>query len=525
MLFTNLKRYTKYIAFFILLLFLGSVSVGFFTFYRIIEKDRQDVVLLIEGKSIRKSKLSTIYDGYSSHWEKTLFLNEFLLSQVIDEMARSIHLGISSREVGDSRYDKTVLLRAKILQKVSESYRPSKSEIDNVFANLGIKSGEVDFGDNIEENLKRLNGPFYARHWLAQKFDKIDVKTLDSSLDSYLKKEALRLGSFSISNVSFCFQVKAILRGRRVYREDEKTVYKAVYEYLKGRLVLAAEAEKRGLKLSIDNLTPEDRVEKMVEALGQDIKKEISCDDVHVRAYFNSNSSNYIERERLYFDMVTVPIVPSQDDKIDSRKRAEEILKISLANNKLSLVDLTLSAQEFRKRFGVSTVKGKVYSKVLKDGNNLYIAKGEGKSVDLVEVKINISEKTREEAIQRSEETFKNIEDGSITIESLNSDELDFKNLGPIYPNSKNIPAKVLKRAFKTKDLDLFMVEDEEYIYICRKRIHVSGKSSFIEVKESVKKDYLNMKMNEELEKLREKLINSSSEVEIVDESIRSILN
>lgn len=481
--------------------------MGISAFYNVFKDNSSNTALIVCEKKVTKKKVLKLYDGYLDMGEKVFFFNEFIEQIIVEDIAKSLHIGLTFFESSNEKYNKYSLLRSKIIDKVASSYSPPKNEKNYTSKSLMAK-----------------NSFLFADGWLHRKIENYKIVFVDSGLEKYSRKAALKCGDFTIDNVAFYNYFYSLLGGRRINPRNDHLAYKAVVEEYSSLLVLANEASNRGLQLSINLLSPMNRIYKMVEALKADIKKKIRCENFQLREHYNSNRKKYIEKERAYLKILEIPFKASVLDKQNAKKRAEEILTVSLKGNELPYVDFILSPSEFKKRFKISTINKKVHKNLLKEGDSYFIVKRDGEKVKMIDVKPVPSDESKEETLSKFYSISQQIENGNLNFESKVLLGFAIKDLGPIYINDANLEPLLLEKVFDANSGEIFGFVGEKKAYIVKRTKYFAAKSSFDDVKDKVKADYIEIKANEEINRLKEELLTRSN-IEILDDHIKSKVN
>lgn len=466
-------------------------------------------------------------------------LNITATSKEIDEQYRKIEKSIGSRDEfikvlamqgltrkGLKEEIKKEIIIRKTFDKIEENTVVEDAEIEKYYSlnkvNYSNKALE-EVKSEIEDIIKKDKGQEKILQLIETTKKENKISDVSPEYQNYLEKVVINEDGIEITNIDIAKKtLQYLISGEKTKVDAEKKAQ----EYYQKQLKVVKDAMAKGIKLE-ENYPADYEIKKYKELLADKLKEEIVVSDDELSSYFEKNQKKYDTEHTAEAKIAIVKIEPSEEDKKVAKEKAEEILK------DLTVENFAEKAREFSddpngKEGGdlgwftrgmmVSSFEeaafageaGKIYPKVViteygyhliyvEDKND---AEGKVKASHIL-ISAKISEATKEKKLKELESLKEKINSKALTYEELekNRDDIVENNLFIINENgyisrsyyNKNLTDIILKAdLYQT---NIYVEGNEVFLY---KKIKETPykKAQFDEVKELVKEDILNEKVN-----------------------------
>lgn len=340
--------------------------------------------------------------------------------------------------------------QAKVTEEEIKAYY-NENEYNSYFINKPYEEIKSDIKESI---LERKRGEI-LRYFIESEKE-IIIPQKNSSYSKYFSKVVYEKKGFKFTNVDLANK-KLMFRNEDL--SDEDVLDNIVKTGIDKKLLIVQEAKKLNIKI-LNTLSKEDKILAYIDGYQKYLIGSIKVSEDELKEYFEENRDRYFIPQIYDIELMELAVVPSNSDKIEAKKKAQEILKFALAGEDFSNLAKQYSedgsAEDggnlgwFSKGQMVQSFEdeafngkaGKVIPYIVETEFGYHIIKIEDKSTDNFEVNAShilitpkISNETIQETTKKVTELIEKIKTGNTTFEnivknfSITPDRYDFKNI------------------------------------------------------------------------------------------------
>lgn len=379
--------------------------------------------------------------------------------------------------------------QAKVTEEEIKAYY-NENEYNSYFINKPYEEIKSDIKESI---LERKRGEI-LRYFIESEKERI-IPQKKSSYSKYFSKVVYEKKGFKFTNVDLANK-KLMFRNEDL--SDEDVLDNIVKTGIDKKLLIVQEAKKLNIKIS-NNLSKEDKILAYIDGYQKYLIGSIKVSEDELKEHFEENRDRYFIPEIYDIKLMELAVVPSNSDKIEAKKKAQEILKLALAGEDFSNLAKQYSedgsAQDggnlgwFSKGQMVQSFEdeafngkaGKVIPYVIETEYGYHIIKVEDKSTDNFEVNAShilitpkISNITIQETTKKVTELIEKIKTGNTSFEkvvrefSIIPDTYDFKSVRKGEYMQGIGTAPLLEEAISSSKLNelSYVVGDRAFIFI-----------------------------------------------------------
>lgn len=542
----KIRKNSRTIAIVLAFVFLGVPIISVVnslinTYYKSSELKR--VFLLIGDKEIDRNEFNELLrssTGSNEYLKKVMSISYFIDREILLQYSQKFHIYISKKDVADEYNKKIEHARSKMSQRISEKdlvrsfykmspfslrksindellvkkveervydlYSPSNIDVQNLVTKENITKDEAII------KLKKENKDKFFRGWLENKRSEINIKFEDESFNKYLTSKSIVSGDFYITNIEIANMILLYIKYPIILENakgstNEIKAFSMISNSIKRDLLFANEAINRGFYVD-PSFSMKDKISELKKMVEKDEEDRIIISKKDSEKYFKNNRNKYMEKERVYADIIFFKYESSEEDYQKLLKKADDILDKAIKSNELPKKDVkSMDKKSFSRKYGRSYFKdGEVVPSLIKDREDRIIAKAEGDTIKYIELKRDISDDTKNAIKVKAEKVFKLIEDEKMDSKKamdIYSDVNFKKEQGPINRGS-DINNKVGDAIFNKK----FGIEyKKDGIYIFKRTKYMPKKNpSFKDVSSRVDSDVKRSMKTNQIDKLLNKI-------------------
>lgn len=502
----KIRKNSRTIAIVLAFMFLG---VPIFSVFRSLvnnlykSSELESAFLVIGDKHFKRKELNRLLNsnsGSDQYLQRVVSISYFVDREILLQYSKKMHLYVSKKDIDEEYRKKIDHARSKISQRISEKdlirsfykmspfalknsindellvkkveeriydlYSPSNIDIQNVITKDNVTR------DKAIDKLKKDNKEKFFRGWLEKKRSEINITFEDKNFEKYLFDKAIVSGDFYISNIEFAnmmllyIKYPIILENAKGSNNNIKA-FSIISDSMKRDLLLANEAVNRGFYAD-PSFSMKDRISELKKLVEKNEEDNIKISKRDSEKYFKANRSKYMEKERVYADIIFFKYESSQEDYENLLKKSDELLDQAIKSNDLPKGNIkSMDKKSFSRKYGRSYFKeGEVVPSIIKDRETRIIAKAEGDNIKYIELNKDISDNTKNKINANAEKVYKSIEDGKMDSKKamdIYSDVNFKKEQGPINRGS-DINNKVGDSIFN-KELGIEYKKDGIYIF------------------------------------------------------------
>lgn len=431
----------------------------------------------------------------------------------------------------------SLIIRATV-EYFESSVVPTQLEIEKYYdENKNTKFVATDLKNSEQEIIKEIKNYQGKKNYelaLEEARRNMVITDVQEEYKADIPKIEFQKDGFTVSNSDYS---RKVLNALFQTRGDKENAPKLATEQFNSEIKLAKIAISRDIKVD-DRLPLESKLSSYREQLFESIKKDVKITEKDITDLFKKTKENYNIEESISANIAVMNILPSEKDKIETTKKAEELLKRLTKENfaeeakkysddggsaskggELGWFGKEIMIPVFEKAAFTGEV-GKIYPQVVTSefGDHLIyindrrtLAGKEEVNVSHILLKPKVSEKTKDMAEKNAKEILKKLNSKELTFANLAEKEKsislsrEFTNITKNgYIQGLGYEEKLVKDLFNN-ELDKIKIEEiGDKIFITEKlsvQNFVEAKLSNPIIHEKVKKEYLNKETYKQMEK------------------------
>lgn len=561
----SIRKFRKQMKPFIIILtvvFILSLAYGGYESYRTsrINKKAQEAMLLnkdyIQKIDIERAK-QEISRTYAERVDKDIVdiiaFNDVIDKKLTLDLAKSLKVKVPSSEVnaqyeelessmGDKEQFRRMLqvqgltkdsLKNKIeenllMQKTKEEFakniNPTDEEINTYMSLYSIPSDKKEDAISL---YKMEKGEEAFKLALTKARKEMQVKDLAAEYENLVEKVAYEEDGFKITNLDLAKTMATIMINQKATKEQAEELAKNI---ITKQIKVAKLAKDKGVQVN-EELDLMSQLQEYAVGLSEKVREEIKPTDAELESFFNANKSRYNVSETADAKLVFLTIKSTKEDDEVAKEKAEKLLAEltpenftekgkSLGNNQdiiyqdLGTFGTKAMVKEFEEALN-NVPSNTIVNKVIKTkfGYHVaYVKKNDNNqqwSVEHILIVPYPSEKTVTEKLEKLNKLKVDIEAGTLALnDKIDEDAIqsfDAKGITPdgAIPDFVYSP-EIAKAVYETPLNKVGIINpNKSTIVIFQKTKEVKAQeANFINLKEDVKKDYINKKVVEYMSKL-----------------------
>lgn len=561
----SIRKFRKQMKPFIIILtvvFILSLAYGGYESYRTsrINKKAQEAMLLnkdyIQKIDIERAK-QEVARTYAERVDKDIVdiiaFNDVIDKKLTLDLAKSLKVKVPSSEVntqyeelessmGDKEQFRRMLqvqgltkdsLKNKIeenllMQKTKEEFakniNPTDEEINTYMSLYSIPSDKKEDAISL---YKMEKGEEAFKLALTKARKEMQVKDLAAEYENLVEKVAYEEDGFKITNLDLAKTMATIMINQKATKEQAEELAKNI---ITKQIKVAKLAKDKGVQVN-EELDLMSQLQEYAVGLSEKVREEIKPTDAELESFFNANKSRYNVSETADAKLVFLTIKSTKEDDEVAKEKAEKLLTEltpenftekgkSLGNNQdIIYQDLgTFGTKAMVKEFEEAlkdVPSNTIVNKVIKTKfgyHVVYVKKNDNNrqwSVEHILIVPYPSEKTVTEKLEKLNKLKADIEAGTLVLnDKIDEDVIqsfDAKGITPdgIIPDFVYSP-EIAKAVYETPLNKVGIINpNKSTIVIFQKTKEVKAQeANFTNLKEDVKKDYINKKVAEYMSKL-----------------------
>ena len=561
----SIRKFRKQMKPFIIILtvvFILSLAYGGYESYRTsrINKKAQEAMLLnkdyIQKIDIERAK-QEVARTYAERVDKDIVdiiaFNDVIDKKLTLDLAKSLKVKVPSSEVntqyeelessmGDKEQFRRMLqvqgltkdsLKNKIeenllMQKTKEEFAKNINPTDEeINAYMSLYSIPSDKKEDAISLYKMEKGEEAFKLALTKARKEMQVKDLASEYENLVEKVAYEEDGFKITNLDLAKTMATIMINQKATKEQAEELAKNM---ITKQIKVAKLAKDKGVQVN-EELDLMSQLQEYAIGLSEKVREEIKPTDTELESFFNANKSRYNVSETADAKLVFLTIKSTKEDDEVAKEKAEKLLTEltpenftekgkSLGNNQdIIYQDLgTFGTKAMVKEFEEAlkdVPSNTIVNKVIKTkfGYHVaYVKKNDNNqqwSVEHILIVPYPSEKTVTEKLEKLNKLKVDIEAGTLALnDKIDEDAIqsfDAKGITPdgAIPDFVYSP-EIAKAVYETPLNKVGIINpNKSTIVIFQKTKEVKAQeANFTNLKEDVKKDYINKKVAEYMSKL-----------------------
>ena len=561
----SIRKFRKQMKPFIIVLtvvFILSLAYGGYESYRTskINKKAQEAMLLnkdyIQKIDIERAK-QEVARAYAEKVDKDIVdiiaFNDVIDKKLTLDLAKSLKVKVPSSEVnaqyeelessmGDKEQFRRMLqvqgltkdsLKNKIeenllMQKTREEFakniNPTDEEINAYMSLYSIPSDKKEDGISL---YKMEKGEEEFKLALTKARKEMQIKDLATEYENLVEKVAYEEDGFKITNLDFAKTIATIMLNQKATKEQAEELAKKM---ITKQIRVAKLAKEKGVKVN-EELDLMSQLHEYTVGLSEKVREEIKPSEKELEKFFEANKSRYNVSRTADAKLIFISIKSGKEDDGIAKERAEKLLAElnpqnfsekgkSLGNNQdVIYQDLgTFGTQAMVKEFEEAlkdVPSNTIVNKVIKTkfGYHVaYVKKNDNNkqwSVEHILIVPYPSEKTVTEKLEKLNKLKSDIEAGTLALnDKIDEDVIqsfDAKGITPdgVIPDFVYSP-EIAKAVFETPLNKVGIINpNKSTIIVFQKTKEVEAReANFTNLKEEVKKDYINKKVTEYMARL-----------------------
>ena len=561
----SIRKFRKQMKPFIIILtvvFILSLAYGGYESYRTsrANKKAQEAMLLnkdyIQKIDIERAK-QEISRTYAERVDKDIVdiiaFNDVIDKKLTLDLAKSLKVKVPSSEVnaqyeelessmGDKEQFRRMLqvqgltkdsLKNKIeenllMQKTKEEFakniNPTDEEINTYMSLYSIPSDKKEDAISL---YKMEKGEEAFKLALTKARKEMQVKDLAAEYENLVEKVAYEEDGFKITNLDLAKTMATIMINQKATKEQAEELAKNI---ITKQIKVAKLAKDKGVQVN-EELDLMSQLQEYAVGLSEKVREEIKPTDAELESFFNANKSRYNVSETADAKLVFLTIKSTKEDDEVAKEKAEKLLAEltpenftekgkSLGNNQdiiyqdLGTFGTKAMVKEFEEALN-NVPSNTIVNKVIKTkfGYHVaYVKKNDNNqqwSVEHILIVPYPSEKTVTEKLEKLNKLKADIEAGTLALnDKIDEDAIqsfDAKGITPdgVIPDFVYSP-EIAKAVYETPLNKVGIINpNKSTIVIFQKTKEVKAQeANFTNLKEDVKKDYINKKVAEYMSKL-----------------------
>ena len=561
----SIRKFRKQMKPFIIILtvvFILSLAYGGYESYRTsrINKKAQEAMLLnkdyIQKIDIERAK-QEISRTYAERVDKDIVdiiaFNDVIDKKLTLDLAKSLKVKVPSSEVnaqyeelessmGDKEQFRRMLqvqgltkdsLKNKIeenllMQKTREEFAKNINPTDEeINAYMSLYSIPSDKKEDAISLYKMEKGEEAFKLALTKARKEMQVKDLAAEYENLVEKVAYEEDGFKITNLDLAKTMATIMINQKATKEQAEELAKNI---ITKQIKVAKLAKDKGVQVN-EELDLMSQLQEYAVGLSEKVREEIKPTDAELESFFNANKSRYNVSETADAKLVFLTIKSTKEDDEVAKEKAEKLLAEltpenftekgkSLGNNQdiiyqdLGTFGTKAMVKEFEEALN-NVPSNTIVNKVIKTkfGYHVaYVKKNDNNqqwSVEHILIVPYPSEKTVTEKLEKLNKLKVDIEAGTLALnDKIDEDAIqsfDAKGITPdgAIPDFVYSP-EIAKAVYETPLNKVGIINpNKSTIVIFQKTKEVKAQeANFTNLKEDVKKDYINKKVAEYMSKL-----------------------
>ena len=561
----SIRKFRKQMKPFIIVLtvvFILSLAYGGYESYRTsrANKKAQEAMLLnkdyIQKIDIERAK-QEVSRAYAETVDKDIVdiiaFNDVIDKKLTLDLAKSLKVKVPSSEVnaqyeelessmGDKEQFRRMLqvqgltkdsLKNKIeenllMQKTREEFakniNPTDEEINAYMSLYSIPSDKKEDAINL---YKMQKGEEAFKLALIKARKEMQIKDLAPEYENLVEKVSYEEDGFKVTNLDLAKIMATFMINQKATKEQAEELAKNM---IAKQIKVAKMAKEKGVKVN-EELDLMSQLQEYTVGLSEKVREEIKPTDAELESFFNTNKSRYNIPETADAKLIFITVKSTKEDDAVAKAEAEKLLAEltpenfsekgkTLGNNQdIIYQDLgTFGTKAMVKEFEEAlkdVPSNTVINKVIKTkfGYHLvYVKKNDNNqqwSAEHILIVPYPSDKTVAGKLEKLEKLKADIEAGTLALnDKIDEDVIqsfDAKGITPdgIIPDFVYSP-EIAKAVFETPLNKVGIINpNKATIIVFQKTKEVKAEeANFTNLKEEVKKDYINIQVGEYMSKL-----------------------
>ena len=561
----SIRKFRKQMKPFIIVLtvvFILSLAYGGYESYRTsrANKKAQEAMLLnkdyIQKIDIERAK-QEVSRAYAETVDKDIVdiiaFNDVIDKKLTLDLAKSLKVKVPSSEVnaqyeelessmGDKEQFRRMLqvqgltkdsLKNKIeenllMQKTREEFakniNPTDEEINAYMSLYSIPSDKKEDAINL---YKMQKGEEAFKLALIKARKEMQIKDLAPEYENLVEKVSYEEDGFKVTNLDLAKIIATFMINQKATKEQAEELAKNM---IAKQIKVAKMAKEKGVKVN-EELDLMSQLQDYAIGLSEKVREEIKPTDAELESFFNTNKSRYNIPETADAKLIFITVKSTKEDDAVAKAEAEKLLAEltpenfsekgkTLGNNQdIIYQDLgTFGTKAMVKEFEEAlkdVPSNTVINKVIKTkfGYHLvYVKKNDNNqqwSAEHILIVPYPSEKTVEEKLEKLNKLKADIEAGTVALNNKIDEDViqsfDAKGITPdgIIPDFIYSP-EIAKAVYETPLNKVGIINpNKATIIVFQKTKEVKAEeANFSNLKEEVKKDYINIQVGEYMSKL-----------------------
>ena len=561
----SIRKFRKQMKPFIIVLtvvFILSLAYGGYESYRTsrANKKAQEAMLLnkdyIQKIDIERAK-QEVSRAYAETVDKDIVdiiaFNDVIDKKLTLDLAKSLKVKVPSSEVnaqyeelessmGDKEQFRRMLqvqgltkdsLKNKIeenllMQKTREEFakniNPTDEEINAYMSLYSIPSDKKEDAINL---YKMQKGEEAFKLALIKARKEMQIKDLAPEYENLVEKVSYEEDGFKVTNLDLAKIMATFMINQKATKEQAEELAKNM---IAKQIKVAKMAKEKGVKVN-EELDLMSQLQDYAIGLSEKVREEIKPTDAELESFFNTNKSRYNIPETADAKLIFITVKSTKEDDAVAKAEAEKLLAEltpenfsekgkSIGNNQdIIYQDLgTFGKQAMVKEFEEAlkdVPSNTVINKVIKTKfgyHVVYVKKNDNNqqwSAEHILIVPYPSEKTVEEKLEKLNKLKADIEAGTVALNNKIDEDViqsfDAKGITPdgIIPDFIYSP-EIAKAVYETPLNKVGIINpNKATIIVFQKTKEVKAEeANFSNLKEEVKKDYINIQVGEYMSKL-----------------------
>lgn len=532
--------------------FLLSLGAGFFADFKNLLSGDNNFAFKVNNQKVEKVQVertrNNIFNAYSGILGADLdretigvVATDEVVNKILTlQLAKDMKISVSNSEV-EKQYkeiEKSIGDKEQFRRVLSAQGYTSATLKEEIKSDLIVKEViakiEASVTEGTEEERKEKGLDLYGKE-----LGKLKSKMVVSEISPEYEVEApgikIEQDGFKISKGEYS---RRVLNALFMARGDKEAAEKMAKDNLDQQIKMAKIAIENGVSV-VEELPVEEKFKEYQNGLVQKFKDETNPTETELKRYFQDKKDSYDKDATVDVELALTEIVPSDEDKEITKKKAEEVLKELTSENfaenarkysedpgsanqggDLGWFPRGVMVPEFEKIAFEGEV-GKIHPELVETQFGYHIlnveerrtedGKEEAKASHIL-FRTETSEKTKNELVAKMEEIKGELEKGTLTFDKLSekypmiSFAKEFKDIGENgYMNELGYQNQLVKNIFASEKNILAVEPQEGVIFLYRKtedKPEVLANLENSEIRAKVLEDYKSEKANEKISQL-----------------------
>lgn len=220
-----------------------------------------------------------------------------------------------------------ILTMKKVKEKFNSDVKISEEEIEKYFADNRYSKFPEDSLDAVKDRITSiLRGEKAKREYmitLEKAKKEMKLEDIAEEYSTYTPATAFELEGFQVKNIDMAHATVVALYSAQ---GDGEVAKKAAYDRYAALIKIAKEAILKGVTAE-ENLPLDMKLEEYRDKLSKKMEAEIALTEEETRKYFEENREKYDKGATSEAEIAFIPFQPSTEDKENTKKRAEDLIK------------------------------------------------------------------------------------------------------------------------------------------------------------------------------------------------------